>query len=419
MKDEIRRIMKLVQEGKLSPEDAAELIEAFSDSTPEEETVKAEAPSEGGSTSGSSGSSGSAGSAGSEGQATASEKKARDAFGSFIDEVERIGKGVATSVNWQDVAKQVREGITKGVDALKQAADEAKKTGTFNIFFVTETKKVELPLSVPEGKVLRVEGFAGDIRVVGGSEEGKLTATAKFRGSTHEEAKSKAENYVPVLEESDKYVILKQPVTEDFSVDLVIEVLKGVPVELKVQSGDVLVEGTGSSCRVEGKSGDVTLRGLEGAVAVTLSSGDVCIEDAEASFLTVESKSGDVSLRNVSGAVNVRTASGDISAKACRARNLSVEVPSGDVSVDMVEPVQGTISIRTMNGDVSLSVPDGSDCRVSLSTINGDASCEIELIDENKEGQRVTGRLGDGNGTLDVTSVNGDISLQLSLLSGE
>ena len=31
MKDEIRRIMQLVKDGKLSPDEAAELIEAFED----------------------------------------------------------------------------------------------------------------------------------------------------------------------------------------------------------------------------------------------------------------------------------------------------------------------------------------------------------------------------------------------------
>ena len=41
MKEETRRIMKLVQEGKLSPEDAAELIEAFSDA-PDEPTTNGE-----------------------------------------------------------------------------------------------------------------------------------------------------------------------------------------------------------------------------------------------------------------------------------------------------------------------------------------------------------------------------------------
>jgi len=37
MKEEITRIMRLVQEGKLSPEDAAELIDAFTASEAREE----------------------------------------------------------------------------------------------------------------------------------------------------------------------------------------------------------------------------------------------------------------------------------------------------------------------------------------------------------------------------------------------
>ncbi len=401
MKDEIRRIMKLVQEGKLSPEDAAELIQAFAESGPEEEAGEAAAATE-------------------EGAAEGVKEKAatepgatKDPFAALIDSIEKVTKDVAKTVNWQDVAKQVREGVQKGVEAVKQAAEEARKSGTFTIFGVAETKEVELPLSVPSGKVLRIEGSAGDVSVKGGASVGKLKATARFRAGTHEDAKAKADRYTPVLEESEQYVLLKQPEGHDFSVDLDIDVPTGVPLELKLLSGDVSIEGTNAPVRVHGKSGDLSLKGAEGAIEVSLSSGDVAIEHANASVLTVETKSGDLSLNDVTGAVNVRTSSGDVSVKRCRARNVSVEAASGDVSVDMLEPVNGTVNVRTVSGDVSVSLPDGSDCRVTLSTLRGSVACDLELMDDVRDSQRITGRLGNGEGAIDVSAVNGDVRLQL------
>jgi DUF4097 and DUF4098 domain-containing protein YvlB len=82
------------------------------------------------------------------------------------------------------------------------------------------------------------------------------------------------------------------------------------------------------------------------------------------------------------------------------------------VSVDLIEPVIASLNVRTVSGDVTLSIPEGSDCRVSLSTLRGDVACELDLKDEAKQDQRITGRLGAGLGTLDVSAVTGDVSVK-------
>jgi hypothetical protein len=50
---------------------------------------------------------------------------------------------------------------------------------------------------------------------------------------------------------------------------------------------------------------------------------------------------------------------------------------------------------------------------VSLSTLRGTVTSSVALDDEARGDQRVTGKLGDGAGTLDVSGINGDINLKL------
>ena len=90
-----------------------------------------------------------------------------------------------------------------------------------------------------------------------------------------------------------------------------------------------------------------------------------------------------------------------------------MEATYGNVTVDLDEPLNGTLNVRTVNGDATVSVPDGCDCRVKLSTIRGEVHCGFDLIDEAREESRVTGALGTGNGTLDVSAVTGNVSLDL------
>jgi DUF4097 and DUF4098 domain-containing protein YvlB len=405
MKEEVRRIMKLVQEGKLSPEDAADLIDAFGDAEKVQEAVADKVA-------GSSGSAGSAGSAGTEGSAgTPTGESKKDSVKSFVEFMEGIGKEVSESVNWHDVARQIRDSVKKGVVTAKISVENMKKGGGF--FGAHEDKEITLPLSIIDGKTLKVENTSGDIKIVGGQTQSKAVAHATLRAADPAEAKRKAEEYTLVIEESENAVIIRQPNIGGLSVDLEVWLAVKAPVEVRTQAGDVSILDTGMSARVTSQSGDAHLRGLDGNVEVVSQNGDLTIEDVKSPSLSIENKAGDVVVRRFEGNLTTRSASGDVRLMACSAGTVSVESVSGDVNVDMSEPVTKTMNIRTVNGDAMITVPDGCDCRVSLSTLRGDVDCDVKLEDEAKLDQHLTGRLGEGAGTMDVSAVNGDITLKL------
>lgn len=399
MKDEIKRIMSLVQEGKLSPDDAAELIEAFETSGIEEEdqaageTTPPPPPSE------------------PQAPKPPEPPHKDNPFEGFFEEVEKIGKSVATSVNWNEIASQIRTGARKGVEALKVAAEQAKE-GKFVFFGSCETREIKLPLTIDSNKTLRIENSSGDIRIVGGSAENAVDASVSVRGSDPEDAKAKAEQFTLVVEEGEHFVDIRQPDVSGVHMDLTVRLACSPAIEVKSKSGDVAVANTQSGCRIQGSSGDISLTGLNGAIEVATLSGDVSLKDSVASSLTLENKSGDVRLDNVKGNLRVSTASGDVVFERCSGRTISIDAVTGDVVVDLIEPVEGTVNVRTVQGDAQLAIPDGSNCRVALSTLRGDVSCTMELKDEAKLEQRVTGTLGEGAGTLDVSAVAGDVTLK-------
>jgi hypothetical protein len=378
--------MKLVQEGKLSPDDAAELIDAFATGDHPEEGQAAHTPPPP--------------PPGAEGPPPPPhDGVSKEPFKSFVDAMEKLGKEMK-EVNWNDIAKQVREGAAKGVEGLRQGVDKIKD-GRWG-WGGREEKQVTLPLSVPEGKTLRIENSSGDVKVVHTAGLGSIRADASFRGTDTQDALDKAERYTLILEESDSVVLVRQPDVSGLSVDLYIEVSEKVPVSVHCDSGDIKIENTGSSCKVQSRSGDVSLRGLDGPIDVNLMLGDMKLEDSKSPSINVENKSGDLAFRRVSGNMNVRTANGDISVTDASCKTVSLESVSGDISLSLSEPVAGTINIRTVNGDARVNVPSSSDCRVTLSTLRGDVSCSMELEDMAKAEQRITGKLGDGTGDVSL-----------------
>jgi hypothetical protein len=389
VKEEIRRIMQLVQDGKLSPEDAAELIDAF---TAGEENKGSESPPP-------------------PPPGAADGKK--DPLKSFVDFMEGVGKEVSESVDWQQIARQVRQGTQKGVEQLKTGVDKLREGKVnWSWFSAYETREVTLPLSVPEGKTLRIENPVGDVKVASGFEHGSVRASARIRGMDADEAHEKAEAYTIIIEESDHQVLIRQPDVTGLSVDLDVQLSGPCATDIRTLSGDVQVVDTAGAARVDTQSGKVRLSGADGPLEVRSQSGDLSISESATPSAMLEVKSGDISLADVKGNIVARSASGDISLSACSGKSVSVESVTGDVSVNLDEPVSGTVNIRTVNGAATVEIEDGSDCRVSLSTLRGHVACELELEDEARQEQHVTGKLGKGKGTLDVSAVNGNILMR-------
>lgn len=403
MKEEITRILRLVQQGKITPEDAADLIEALQDMPPRETPggeARADGPAEGAAAS--------EGPGASEGRA-----ERKDVLGALGEAIDRLTKEISTSVDWREIAGEIRKGARQGLAAVKRAVEEAKKGNYGFLFGNVETVTRELPLTVPSGKVLRIDHPAGRITVRGTDGLGSVAATARISSPDPGDAKAKAREYTLILEESDQAVVLRQPTLSGLSVDLEIAVAAETPIEITGGDGDVRLERLRAAARVTLRNGNVAVDGHDGALQIRTGTGDVHIVRTATPGLQVESRVGDITLEEVRGPASLRCASGDVRLLRCSGRTLSVEAVSGDVFLDLDQPVAGAVNVRTVQGDATIEIEGGSDCRVSLSSLRGRVDCALELLDEQRSESHTTGRLGDGSGSLDASAVNGDVRLRL------
>lgn len=400
MREEVQRISKLVADGKLSPEDAAALIDAFYESDRRDEQEEAGAPTP----------------PPPPPPPTEEPKKTgpRDPFRSLIESIEKMTKEGIDTVDWGEVSKVAKQSAKKGLDQLKSGLEDLSK-GKVNIgwLLTSEERVITLPLSLPAGKTLKVENATGEVKVVGGFDVGSVTAHARFRGATMEEAKAKAEAYTLIIEENDHCVDIRQPDVHGLTVDIEVQMPGQGNVNIHSESGNIQLIDTKGGCRVEGKSGNVQLRGLHGVVEVATSSGNISLEDTDGASIALENRSGNIRATRTTGNMKARTASGDITVTMSSGKVLSFETVTGNVTVDLDDSISGTLNIRTVDGNAMASIPDGSDCRVSLSTLRGSVHTSFALQDEAKAESRVTGRLGAGAGTLDISAVTGNITLEL------
>jgi DUF4097 and DUF4098 domain-containing protein YvlB len=182
--------------------------------------------------------------------------------------------------------------------------------------------------------------------------------------------------------------------------------------KVATQSGDITAENIGRGLSASAASGDVTAAGVEGGrVEVKSVSGDASLERAGLKNpvdIAVESISGDATLKEANGRIALKAVSGDVTAEGIVATQLQAQTVSGDVHLKLKQPFSDTMQVNTVSGDVTIALPEGSNVRVSLATSSGELRCEHDAHDVTATETLWAGQIGTGAGTLNVQTISGD-----------
>lgn len=403
MSEQLRRIMRLVQEGKLSADDAMDLVDAIHSGQPVTEPTSTPPPPP---------TEPEAMGAGDVPPPPPGEKAQpeSDPFKAALDALDKIGKEIATSVDWKDVSAQIRTGAKRGFEAIRDAAKDLAE-GKFNLNFLgsVASRTQELPLAPTPGKTIRIENPSGSIRVIGRAPLGKIVGVAQVQAASQAEAEERIEGFQLSVVESDAFVDIKPSEIPSLVTDLTVHLSEDAKLEIRSRSGNVTVEQMGGGLRVAGTSGDVRISQCQGALELSTSSGQMTLTDIDSTSTTIENKCGDIAITAFQGELNVRSASGDIKVDEFRGRSIALEAVSGDINLVGASPFEGNMTLRTVSGDARVHLPQGSSAKVTLSTLSGDVTSELELTEQENQHRRITGVLGSGTGAIDISAVAGDI----------
>ena len=133
---------------------------------------------------------------------------------------------------------------------------------------------------------------------------------------------------------------------------------------------------------------------------------------ATASLDEVKLVSGDVDVSGVGGEVRIGSVSGNINATGLRGRT-DISSVSGDVKVTFSQAPART-KLHSVSGDVVAMLPTNASVEVSANTVSGDISNEfgIEVDHGRYVGHHMSGRIGNGEGSLELNSVSGEIKIR-------
>ncbi len=323
------------------------------------------------------------------------------------------------------------------------------------------------------GALVTVENPLGDVVLIAGDEgTAYITAHKKVWGASADTIKSHSEQIEITVQGTDSRLDVKIAAPDYFrsgTVDVEMRVPPSVSVRVSTRFGKVEIGGLAGRAEAVSTGGNITLHDLQGDARCESASGSIKLDNIQGSA-TVASQSGDIHARNVRKGLSANSASGDVSAEEIeggrvecksvsgdvRAGKLGLENPlditiesisgglkvtdangniglkavsgdvlaerlvasrlqaqtvSGDVSVALQEPFHATMQLNTVSGDVSLALPEGSNVRVSLGSTSGDVKCDLAATEVSASETLWTGQIGTGAGTINVQTLSGDARL--------
>ena len=166
------------------------------------------------------------------------------------------------------------------------------------------------------------------------------------------------------------------------------------PAQLGVVSASAVVCGLSAGASVKGVSGEITLDGVTGDVQA-------------------ETVSGALEGRDVDGAVRFKSVSGGLTLADGALALLEAENVSGQISADVTLADSGDVRISTVSGAVTVRLPADSDAAVRLRSTGGNVRSEFDSLRAATPywSHTVSGNVGDGSGSVSVTSVSGAVTL--------
>lgn len=211
--------------------------------------------------------------------------------------------------------------------------------------------------------------------------------------------------------------------------DLTIRVPQGVEVAVYLGVGRAEARGVSADLLLDTHAAPVTARDIRGFLNVDTGSGSVEVAGVEGD-LVVDTGSGRVEVSGVRGGrVNLDTGSGSVTGTDVRADELRVDTGSGrirlsdvaatdlrldtgsgGVEVDLTSDVRSLV-IDTGSGGVLVRVPADLGGAIELETGSGGIQTDLPMQVTRASRDHLTGRLGDGDGTIRIDTGSGSIRL--------
>jgi DUF4097 and DUF4098 domain-containing protein YvlB len=277
-----------------------------------------------------------------------------------------------------------------------------------------ETGRATTDYDLSGASRLSLRNLFGDVELAPGGPQVAVESAVYARGIDLADARERA-SALSVSSQRDPEVGLEVEVegevnVADFRVDLIVSAPPDIEATIHVKPGAVTIFDWAAPVEVHGASGDIAIRGIDGSVTVDSTSGAIEVANV-GQGVTARASSGSLVLQHVRGPIIARNMSGTIHLADAGSDKIIVSTNTGEIDARPGGAFSGDLHARAGDGDITVALSRGANCRVRTATRDGEITNSLPLQDMTLQGRNISGRLGKGDGLVDVATGDGDIAL--------
>jgi len=145
-------------------------------------------------------------------------------------------------------------------------------------------------------------------------------------------------------------------------------------------------------------------------VEVENNNGEVSISQMNES-VNVDVDNGEIDMAFINGNIDADLTNGNIYLNDLRG-NVNTDLTNGNIFADLMLLPGGILDMEVINGQVNLTIPSTTSAQLRAEVTNGGISASgLPLQNTQSTPKSLRGRLGSGNGTINLETVNGSISI--------
>ncbi|MGH2374969.1 MAG: SHOCT-like domain-containing protein [bacterium] len=389
MSEERMMILRMLQEGKISADEAARLLDAL-----------------------------------------AEQPRATPSGSGIADDIRRAVEDITRAIPKESIDEArdvIRETVREGVEFARESARVARDAGRWggkwgkwgwHLHTTIGGHHATAPFEdvrATHASHLTFRNTRGDLRL-SRSPDSQLhvRATRRVWGSDPGEAQRLADRLPIEITESGDTITVEgpgaRPYHERLRVDFEIAVPDTLDVGGHLVRGDVTAEALTRDLALTVVKGDVRaadcarveVQGVSSAVILDRSRGDAAVRVIR----------GDVAVRQASGNIAVSTKRGDVDIRVETAGQLAASVVRGDIRLRAREFASGGgAAAQAVRGDIAVSLGPTAQCRIEAATVSGEISSTLPLVGLRGDRRALSGVFNNADAGVHLRTTRGDITL--------
>lgn len=182
-------------------------------------------------------------------------------------------------------------------------------------------------------------------------------------------------------------------------------------VEVTGNAVDVRTQGTAGTLEVGVNSGSVQVSNVQGEVVLEAGSGALTAENVRGPSLEMSTGSGAVRATGLRvQTLEVGVGNGDVTLAGVHARDVSVDAGNGAVTLGMASDAD--LAVETNSGAVNVTLPASFGAALDIESGSGGITVDVPVANRRAARGTFTGRVGDGNGSVQISTSSGAIRIR-------